>query len=472
MLVATAFIASCDKDFEEVNTNPNDPISVPSGLMLGQIVRNVTNTLYINQYGGDMGACWSQQWGKVQYNDEARYIPREGSINAVWNNMYILVAEDADKMYQLAIEEENNATAGAALVMKAYAFLWLTDLYGGVPFTDALKGSEGIFTPAYDSQAAVYAGCYALLDEAESRLASGTGELSAIHDLLYSGDATKWAKFAASLKFRALMRNSKNTVTGDANAVEMQRLVDSGLLFSSTNEEAKLIYTSADPNANPIYESIVFGNRTEYRIGEVMVQHLDGTTGLPADNRLAVYAEPNTNGNYVGKPAGYTNLPNDTYNVNTISGIGSKYLEATAPGYLLGYTELQFLLAEAAYKGYINASPTAYYNSGIASSFAENGADITGYISGNVVLTPANALEQIATQKYIALYGQGFEAWTEWRRTGFPVLSAAVEGNLGSSIPTRLTYPALEQSLNGANWSAQTSTMTGGDKLDSTIDWM
>ena len=471
--MTTAFIASCDKDFEEINQNPNNPTSVPSELLLGQTVRNVSNTLYSTFNGGDMGECWSQHWGKVQYNDEARYTPREGSINGVWSTLYTGVAEDSDKMYQLAIEEGNDASAGAALVMKAYAFLWLTDLYGAVPFTEALLGYEGNFTPTYDAQGVVYAGCYALLDEAMAKLATGNGQLDVASDLLYQADTSKWMKFAASLKFRALMRNSKNATPDDE--AEMQRLVNSGMLFTSVNEEAKLAYESEDPNANPIYESINFGSRTEFRIGEQMILHLDGSLGLGSDSRLEIYAEVNESGAYVGKPAGYTNLPNAIYNINTISGIGEKYLDAQLPGYLLGYTELQFLLAEAALKGYItggDAASATYYETAVLSSFSENGAaGGDSYLLGPATFNPANGLQQIATQKWIALFGQGFESWTEYRRTGYPVLTPAVDGVI-NEVPSRLTYPTLEQSLNGANYSAQTATMTGGDKLTTGIDWM
>lgn len=468
--MATAFMVSCDKDFEEINTNPNDPTSVPSELLLGQITRTTANTLYRAQYGGDMGECWSQHWGKVQYNDEARYFPRDGNTNGIWANFYVNVAEDADKMYKIALSEGNDASAAAALIMKTNAFLWLTDLYGAVPFSQALKAGEGIFTPAYDTQADIYTGCYAMLDEAMTKLATGNGQLSSIHDLLYQGDASKWVKFAASLKFRAMMRNSKNGV----DTVTMQNLVDSNLLFSSIAEEAKVAYEAVDPNANPTFETIVFGNRTEYRVGQAMVEHLDGTAGLGTDARLQVYAQPNEDGNYVGKPAGHTNLPNALYNVNVISAIGAKYLEATAPGYLLGYTELQFLLAEAAKKGYINGGDVtaeAYYKTGIESSFSENTALMGGYYSGAVAYNAGSALEQIATQKWIATYGQGFESWTEWRRTGFPNLTPAVDGAI-STIPSRITYPSLEQSLNGSNWSAQNALMTGGDALTTAVDWM
>jgi hypothetical protein len=472
LLMTTAFIASCDKDFEEVNTNPNDPTSVPSELLLGRVTQNTVNTIYGTQLGGDMGSCWSQQWGKVQYNGEARYIPREGNINAIWDSFYANIAQDADAMYNIALEEGNDASAGAALVMKANAFLWLTDLYGAVPFTEALKASEGIFTPAYSTQAEVYAGCYAMLDEAIAKLSTGNGQLSSIHDLVYEGDATMWKKYATTLKFRALMRNSKNVT--DADKATMQALVNSGNLFSNTQEEAKVNYLDADPNANPTYETIVFGNRTEYRIGDEMVKHLDGTYGLGTDTRLQVYAQEASVGGYAGKPAGYINLPSSTYNVNTMSAIGTKYLEASLPGYLLGYTELQFLLAEASHRGFISGGDTAaaaYYKAGIDSSFLENGATAGTYYSGSVEYNVSRALEQIGTQKWIALYGQGFEAWTEYRRTGFPVLQGAVDAQF-NEVPSRLTYPTLEQSLNGANWSTQVATMSGGDLLTTSIDWM
>ena len=456
---------SCDKDFEELNTNPNNPTSVPSELLLGNIIRNTGNIMYSTFNGGDMGSCWAQHFAKVQYNDEARYEPRESSLTAVWSGLYETVAADANQMYILAGEEGNLVNQGVAQTMKAYAMLLLTDLYGNVPFTEALQGAVNI-APVYDSQATVYNGCLALLDDAMVLLNPANGDLDSSQDIMYGGDVSKWRKFAASLKFRALMRMSGK----DLRAGEMLALVNSGMLFSSSDDEAKLVYLSDAPNANPIYESVVFGTRGEWKINSEVV---DRMTALN-DNRLPVVAQVNDAGIYRGKPSGIADVPSVEYSYANVSALGEFYLAPELPAVFLSYTELQFLLAEAAKKGYINGGDSAaasYYQAGIASSFADNdGASMGGYYSGAVVYTPGNALEQIATQKWFGLFAQGMEAWTEWRRTGYPMLTPAQDGAI-NEIPSRYRYPVIEASLNAANYDAAASAM-GGDNLTSPVWWM
>lgn len=468
LFIGLVFV-SCDKDFEELNTNPNNPTSVPSELLLGNILRNTGNTMYSTFNGGDMGACWAQHWAKVQYNDEARYIPRESSLTNVWSSLYETVASDANQMYILAGEEGNLVNQGVAQTMKAFSMLLLTDLYGNIPFTEALQGAVNI-APVYDSQATVYNGCLALLDEAMVLLNPANGDLDSSQDIVYGGDVAKWRKFAASLKFRALMRMSAK----DLRAGEMQALVNSGRLFNSSADEAKMVYLSAAPNANPIFESVVFGTRGEWKINSEVVDRMDGSMGFPVDNRLPVVAQKNADGIYRGKPSGIADVPSNTYSYANVSPLGEFYLAPELPAVFLSYTELQFLLAEAAKKGYISggdSAAAAYYQAGIASSFADNdGADMGGYYSGSVIYTPGNALEQIATQKWLSLYSQGMEAWTEWRRTGYPMLSPAQDGAI-NEIPSRYTYPVIEQSLNAANYSDAASAM-GGDNLTSPVWWM
>lgn len=456
---------SCDKDFEELNTNPNNPTSIPSQLLLGNIIRNTGNIMYSTFNGGDMGECWAQHWAKVQYNDEARYEPRESSLTNVWTGLYEQVAADANQMYILAGEEGSLVNQGVAQTMKAYSMLLLTDLYGNVPFSEALQGAVNI-APVYDSQATVYNGCLALLDEAMVLLNPANGDLDSSQDIIYGGDVSKWRKFAASLKFRALMRMSAK----DLRAGEMLALVNSGMLFSSSDDEAKLVYLSAAPNANPIYETVVFGTRGEWKVNSEIVDRMSGSN----DNRLPVVAQVNDNDEYRGKPSGIADVPSNEYSYANVSPLGEFYLAPELPAVFLSYTELQFLLAEAAKKGYINGGDTAassYYQAGIASSFADNdGASMGGYYSGAVVYTSGNALEQIATQKWLGLYGQGMEAWTEWRRTGYPMLTPAEDGAI-NEIPSRYRYPVIEQSLNAANYSDAANAM-GGDNLTSPVWWM
>lgn len=469
LLFISLVFVSCDKDFEELNSNPNNPTAIPSELLLGSMIRSTGNVMYSTFNGGDMGECWAQHWAKVQYNDEARYEPRESSITNVWATLYESVAADSQAMYELAVTEENEVSQGAALVMQAYAFLLLTDLYGNIPFTEALQGATNI-APVYDAQSTVYNGCISLLDTAIGKLNPANGDLDSSQDIIYGGDVSKWRKFAASLKFRALMRMSAK----DLRASDMQSLVNSGLLFSSSADDAKLVYLSAAPNANPVYESVVFGTRGEWKINSQVVDRMDGSMGLPVDNRLPVVAQVNGDGVYRGKPSGIADVPSNDYSYANVSPLGEFYLLPEAPAVFIGYTELQFLLAEAAKKGYINggdSAAAAYYQSGISSSFADNdGASMGGYYSGSVVYTPGNALELIATQKWLALYGQGFEAWTEWRRTGYPNLPVAIDPYI-NEIPSRLRYPVIEQSLNAANYNDAASAM-GGDTLTSPVWWM
>lgn len=132
VVLISLFSASCDNDFETVNTTPNNPVAVPAHLMLGTIIRVNQNVVYDMFNGGDMGMCWSQQVSKVQYNDEERYIPRRGSIDGIWSTMYASVISDAKSMYTLAESEGNTNLMAISLVLQANAFQILTDLYGPI----------------------------------------------------------------------------------------------------------------------------------------------------------------------------------------------------------------------------------------------------------------------------------------------------------------------------------------------------
>lgn len=461
------FLGSCDEQFEEINVDPNNPTAVPSSLLLGDVIRVANNLNYWSFTGGDMGACWSQQWAKVQYNDEERYIIRTGVVQSYWDGMYADVIADATDMYNLAKDEGNYSVQGAALVMQAYGFSMLTDVFGDIPFKEAIKGDEGNFQPAYDTQEAVYDGILGLLTRADSALNVGSGTITGTSDLMYNGDVSKWIKFANSLKFRALMRiSAKRNVSS-----ELQALMSSGKLFSSLAEEAKMIYLDNDPNANPIYETVVFGGRSEYKVSSNLVEMLE----LLNDPRLPVYAQKNGDGVYRGKPAGFVKLPSDDYNYNNVSPIGKMYLDPNLPGYMLGYSELMFLMAEAALEGYISGDAATFYLNGIEASFNENGisADYSAYVAQAPVIlsgTKATALKQIAEQKWLALFGQGLEAWIEWKRTQYPVLSPAFESTL-STVPYRYPYPTLEQSVNKGSYDAAAASI-GGDKMTTKVWWM
>ena len=131
-------------------------------------------------------------------------------------------------------------------------------------------------------------------------------------------------------------------------------------------------------------------------------------------------------------------------------------------------------MAEAAHKGYISGSAETYYQNGVSASFAANGlsqADAAAYLAqGTVAYTQATGLQKIAEQNWLGLFCQGIEAWTEWRRTGYPALQPAIEAVI-NEIPSRFTYPSIEQSVNKANYDAAVSGQ-GADLLTTKVWWM
>lgn len=453
---------SCDKDFEEINTSPNSSQITDPNLLLSTTITATQNVLYNAQIGGDMGLCWAQHWSKVQYNDEEKYIPRRGNMNAVWTAMYTSVITEANAAYELAGVDGNTNLQGAALVMKANAYQILTDVFGPVPYTQA---TMGVVKPAFDTEEVVYDGILDMLDQAEVLFASGTGSITASADLVYGGDATKWRKLAASLKLKALMRISSKRSVG----TDVQALIDSGLLFSSNADSAQLAYTSAQPDANPIYETIVFANRAEYKVSSVLVSELNSLS----DPRLAVFAQQNNASAYVGNVPGTENPGN----YNAFSSPGTFYLNATLPGVILSYSQVELYLAEAVNEAIIAgtlADARMHYVNGINANFSFNGlAPNAGYTSSSVVdfTTQADARTKIGTQMWLSLYGQGIEAWTEWRRTGLPALSPVANAAI-TAIPKRFYYSTDSQSYNQVNYAAASASLNNGDTMLSKVWWM
>jgi hypothetical protein len=465
LFIVTLSLWSCDKNFEEINTSPNNSQTTDPNLLLSSAMITTQNTLYNAQIGGDMGLCWAQQWSKVQYNSEERYTPRRAVMNSVWTNIYASSIAECKAAYELAGERGNTNLQAVSLVLEANNFQILTDIFGPVPFNEAV--SPGVTKPVHDTEEVVYDGILSLLDEAETLFATGTGEFTTTADFIYQGDVVKWRKFAASLKLKALMRiSSKRNVSAEVNA-----LVSSGLLMSSNDDSAQLAYNSSQPDANPIYETIVYGNRAEYKVSSVLVDKLN----LLSDPRLSKFAQVNNASTYVGNLPGVENPGN--YNGFSSPGIG--YLSPILPGVLLSYSQIELYLAEAALTGVISGGLTTaddHYRNGIAANMDFNGvsaSQVTTYLSQPSLdfASVAVGKEKIGLQMWFALYGQGIEAWTEWRRTGQPALLPVVQAQI-SVIPKRFYYSTDSQNFNQTNYQAAAALLDNGDTMLSKVWWM
>lgn len=454
------FVTSCDSDFEEINADPDRPTEIPEHLQLGALERTLINRQYDYFLANEAASNWVQHTSQPVYNDADRYFPRIGSINNLWIDLYANVISDADEMYKLAEEAGNPAIQGTALTLKAIAYQTLTDVFGNIPFSEAGKGlTDGNYTPKYDTQREVYVGIFQLLDDAIVKFNAG-GTINSDQDLIYAGDIDKWIKFATSVKFRAMMRVSDTDLF---SASEIQSLISSGNLITDVADNAVITYETTDsPNRNPFYGVVEGSRQEEWCVGESLVEFMKAEN----DPRLEVYAEPNPDGEYIGKPAGYLNPEISGFPRTYVSNIGSHYASANAPLYFINAVQVNLLIAEAIERFGASGDAATYFQAGIDASLTQNGLEAGVY-------TPAyNGRQSIAEQLWVGTFMQGYEAFAEWRRSDIPAnLPLAIDPQPGvGSIPTRLTYTNDEKALNGENVEAAIAEQ-GEDKLTTKLWW-
>ena len=479
LLLVIAFSVSCTGDFEEINTNPNNPVTTQPNLILPGVQRDLMNTLVGETWG--IGNTVIQHTAKNQFVNEDRYL--WGELNSIWNAVYDNM-RDVNNMLILAEENSLSNYKGVALILRSWMFSLATDAYGDIPYSEALSGKAGVFFPKYDTQEFIYDEILADLEEANEIL---DGALNISGDLIYGGDVQQWRKLSNSLRIRYLMRISDRVDV----STRLQEIVDNPddyPVFESNDDHAVYTYQSEAPNQFPLFTYRI-GSFNEFRASKTLTDKLISLD----DERLYVFVRPTpeteatpdpTDDEYVGIPNGMADVEALTYNGGPEfqSRVGALYFERAntpeglevAKGVIMTYAELQFLLAEAAEKSLISGNAETYYLNGINASFDLYGItpDPAYFTQPDVAYsgTEAQLLEKIGTQKWISLFFQGMEAWFDWKRTGYPVLEPAVDNQNNDMIPVRFIYPISEQSLNADNRAAAVARQ-GADDLNSRVWW-
>ena len=469
-------IISCTKDFEEINNNPNGPVEVTAQLLLPDVQRDVISTVLGETWG--IGNIVIQHTAKNQFVNEDRYL--WGEINGIWNTCYGKM-KDVNKIISIGEETGDNGVKAVGMIMRAWMFSLLTDAYGDIPYTEAIKAKEGIYYAKYDSQEEVYNGILSELKTANDLLAGSAGKVGG--DIIYGGDLTKWRKLANSLRTRYLIRiSSKKSPSNDLKAIVGDPV--NNPVFESNTDNAVYIFKSAAPDQFPLYTTRS-GSFNEFRASKKLLDTLKSTE----DPRLFVFFRPTpatesgATPEYIGIPNGLDDVTAQTYagGQQNHSRIGALYYEdaitpkglSIAMGVIMTYAELQFLLAEASAKNWITGNTGDYYQKGVASSFQFYGLQPSAaYLSLPQVALNGNAsedLQKIGFQKWVSFFFQGMEAWFDWRRTRIPSLTPAVSNQNGGKIPVRFIYPIIEQALNGQN-RTEAVTRQGGDDIN-TLMW-
>lgn len=469
IVITTVTLLFGCKKFESLNTNPKLATEVPSNFLLSSAQKNLVDVMTSSNVNTNIFRLWSQQWTQTTYFDESRYdvITRNIAAN-FWGVLYRDVLKDLDaaktavKNDALITDEATRAAQIATIeVLEVYAWHVLVNTYGNVPYTEALNIDKPL--PAYDDAKTIYTDLFKRLDGAMTALkASGSGFSKG--DLIYDGDNSLWVKFAATLQMRMALCLAE--VDATTAKTKFEAAVPDA--FTSSADNATFHYLVSPPNTNPVWVDLVQSGRKDFIASQTLVIMLDSLS----DPRKPLFITKNASGNYTGGVNGTGNsYKNNSKPATTITA-------PDAPSTLISYTEVEFMLAEGAARGWaVSGTAAEHYAAGVTESILEWGGtetDATAYLAQSDVdyssaESGATWQEKIGNQKWLALYNHGFDAWTEWRRLDFPVL-IPVSGLTLADVPTRFTYPINEQTINSKSYGAAASAI-GGDKLTTKLFW-
>jgi len=460
--LSLVLVTSCVESLDDYNIDKKRPSSAPAETFLTSAMKQLSDVLTTPNVNTNNFRLYVQHWATTTYLQEPRYdltsriIPQN-----FWQNLYKDVIADLHEAKRLTeedelIEDADKASMIAQLeIIEVYAWYVLVTTFGNVPYSEAIDFQNPV--PVYDDQVTIYSDILTRLDNAIGAFAMGGNGFEAA-DILYNGDLDQWVKFGNSLKLKMAL------LIADVDNAKAKQLVEEAAdnVFTSNADNARFPYLSAPPNNNPISANLnpIFSTRQDYVIAGTFINKLNALN----DPRRPFYFTM-VNGQYVGGNYGFANAYAD------FSHVSDKIMDAEFESLLLDYSEVEFLLAEAIERGYdVGGTAEEHYNKAIEASIVYWGgtaSEAATYLAQpEVAYTTAsgNYKEKIGTQKWIALYNRGVDAWTEWRKFDYPLLLPPSGGNVpaGLSIPMRIIYPINEQTLNGANRQAAADTM-GGD---------
>ncbi|REH54769.1 SusD-like starch-binding protein associating with outer membrane [Tenacibaculum gallaicum] len=488
-LLLSSFLA-CDTDYI---IDPDNPEVAPSTHLVTSAQFDLAYELN-DQWTGARGTLgFAQYWAETFYTDENRYALRTSQIDDLWEWPYriltdlkkaIELVEDPQTSDLMATYGDNNNQVQACRIMMAFTFSKLVDTFGDAPYWsygqrdnaafEGLRLEEGVTSPAYTDIQTIYEDLLAeLLDAANKMDDSKTVFNNGDH--LYDGNPDKWISFAHSIRLRLAAHISD---VNNALAVQVFNESDSKA-FNSSADEANFTYGLDDITGGPWHQAFTVEARRDFgpalSFTELLYNRVGPFTSITEeDPRTTQYFDTRLGTTeVVGLPYGFGNA---TARAVSDEGIpSSDIIKQNYKQPILTYSEIEFIRSE------FNGWNQANYENGVKASmvfWGVSNTDADSYIAN----LPAANQETVLTQKYIALYMDGLEAWTEYRRTGYPNTLTVPGDTYGSAtfttlvpdlntIPNRVTYPQKEQLLNNTNWNAARQSLSDGDTMVSKLFW-
>ena len=462
---------ACTSDFDEMNTDPNKVTSAPYTALIANAQNSIARTY---TRFGQMDS-WCRYHVRDVYVHDDQYAYDGASSGFGYYNGHLKNLQVALEMAEVA--EDVNSQA-IIKILTAYAYQNITDWFGDIPYSEALKADADpqIFYPKYDSQQSIYSDLIANLKEANS-LINTIAQNPGNNDIFFHGDMMQWKRFCNSLLLRIYMRISLVDPSTAQSGIE--EIVGNPTAYPIISSNEQNVFMSNWIPGDPNYKSPNWLNPNQYLTTEKVVSEavIDFLTDRN-DTRLQVYAEPaSTSGLYVGLPLG--TLGQNTPDLS-ILGI-DEFQSEDSPSRLIRYSEILFIIAEAAVNGWnVGMTTQQAYEAAIEASFEEYGLTMpASYLTDPLVdftgATPQREL--IGDQKWIAIFPIGTEGWAEVRRSGYPVYVDTTEpvGSLfpGKGTIKRLPYPHTEATDNPENYNAALAAQPGiiDEKFGAGVWW-
>ncbi len=494
ILLFSLMLSSCTKDFQEINTDPNNtPNALPQQLLAPALVSTVhLNMIRNRNFNNELMQItvdMSDADGKV-----FRYDYRNNWSDYLYNGWYSELTNFKD-LYKIASEplNYNRSYMAVSLICQAWIYSLLTDTYGDVPFTESNKAREGILEPKFDKQKDIYAGILQYLQEANTLLKENDA-LVASSDPVYNGNINGWRKFGNSLALRLLLRISGKAEVSAEVADMIRLIVDNPAdypIMTSNSESAILEWTGVAPYTSPFITvreqdfrgvsiaSFFIDNLVNWNDPRIDLSY--GTGSPTLTNRWAIAP---SQGAFEGVPSGYSPGNNPArksyfYSMTHNGGTGPTLQTEPLAGMIMNYAELQFILAELALKGIISGDAETFYKEGVQSSISlwlpNWNVPVTTYLENadmqwSTAVSFDEKMERIHLQKYYALFLTDLQQWFEYRRTGHPVLPQGDGLRNNGIMPARMSYPVYVQSTNPTNYQAAVASQ-GPDDISTQVWW-
>jgi hypothetical protein len=453
-------VTACKKDFLDVNNNENSPetVDVQFALPSAQAYIGYTVGNQLSLVGGFWGQYWTQGPNANQYAALDQYIYNSSEADRPWSALYAGALKDLQFIYETSQTDSTKRNYGAiARILQAYTYQVATDAWGDVPFSEALKGDEGNVAPAFDGQMDVYDGILNMVNEGLGMLDDNFASPGA-DDLIFNGDLYSWYEFGNTLKLKILLRQSE--IRPSVAQAAISDMFNNGEPFLEDGYDAKLTYADQKFQQNPLYTTgFALGTSSNIFGSATVIDYMQNLN----DPRLEDFFDANGSGVYSGLQQGEGKLLGGNQSDGSWSKPNDQILGPEASIYLMTSAEANFLQAEAIARGYASGDDQTLYEAGIQSSWGlwatssdAIATDLPTYLAAPGVAYPtggstADKVKAIITQKWVAMTGnQNFEAWTEWRRTGYPdfIQPSATSVLGGSTLPARIVYPSDEVTSN------------------------